>query len=56
MNKEITPLWLSPCQKRLVIVAGAIAGATAALLVVKWLDGRRLAREAAAKPGSGLES
>ncbi len=48
--------WLTPWQRRAIIVVGAVAGAIAAAAVIRWLSCRRAAREAAAKPTNGRES
>ena len=57
MNQNIinTP-WLTPWQRRAVILLGALAGAVASAALIRWLNCRRLARDAAAKSGDDAQS
>ena len=48
--------WLGIWQKRLIIIAGALACAAAVMLIVKWLESRRLARLAAAEQADSDKS
>jgi hypothetical protein len=50
---ENLPSWLSPWQKRWIVIAGAVAGATIVALLLRWLEARRAARLAAEQSDAG---
>jgi hypothetical protein len=52
---ENTP-WLTPWQRRAALLVGAVAGALAAAALIRWLDCRRAARKATAKPSDAGEA
>jgi hypothetical protein len=47
--------WLTPWQRRAVIIVGALAGAVAAAAVIRWLNCRREAVKAEAKRSNADE-
>jgi hypothetical protein len=50
---EILPPWLTPWQRRLLVIAGAFAGAAVVTLLLRWLEARRAARLAAEQSDAG---
>lgn len=60
MNETNTTIantpWLTPWQRRAVIVVGAVAGAIAAAALIRWLDCRRSARKTNGRPSEAGES
>lgn len=50
-NEILGTPWLTPWQKRWLILAAALAGAAIATGLLKWLEARRVARLAAAQRG-----
>jgi hypothetical protein len=51
-----TPPWLTPWQRRAALLVGAVAGALVAAALIRWLDCRRAARKATAKPSNAGEA
>jgi hypothetical protein len=55
-NTIANPPWLTPWQRRAVIIVGAVAGAIAAAAVIRWLDCRRAGRRAGHRQNETSES